>query len=295
MPALEKNFARIATYIRKLPGCSQPFLAEASDGAIYVVKLSDNQLGENLLFNEMAGTELYRACGLAVASWQPLLVTNDFIYQSPQYRQETTGGRERPAGVFFGSLYLGRNCNNLFEILPGSYFPRVRDAADFWLAWLVDICASHADNRQTIFVERETHELDPVFIDFGHMFGGPKGNQEPHFRASRYLDERIYPRLSTRLLLTIRRAAANLNSDHLWQQIGTAPDEWKSQRGLQNFTASLNKLADSRFVERSLDMMVASIGPRLQDDDSPKCIRHSRPSLLPLGIRAKGGVPRAIA
>jgi hypothetical protein len=294
MPALEKNFARITTHIRKLRSYSQSFLAEASDGAIYVVKLADNQLGENLLFNEMAGTELYRACGLPVAPWRPVLVTKDFI-QSPQYLREATEGRERPSGVFFGSSYLDRNCKNFFQIIPGSYFPRIRNPAALWLAWLVDTCASHTKNRQAIFVERENRELDPVFIDFGHMFGGPKGNQEAHFMASQYGDKRIYSSLNSRLLLTIKRAAANLNSDQLWQRIGKAPDEWKSQRGVQNFVASLNKLADSRFVERSLDVMVASSGPRLEDDDSEKCNRPSQQSLLPPRIRAKGRVPRAFA
>ncbi len=291
MPALGKKLVRVTTHIRKLNGCSQSSLTEASDDEIYVVKLTDKQLGENLLFNEVMGTELYRACGLAVPPWRRVLVTDDFIRQNPGYWRQTPEGRESPSGVFFGSSYLGCNPSTVFEILPGGYFSRVR-AADFWLAWLVDICASHTDNRQALFVQRETHELDPIFIDFGHMFGGPNGDKEPHFIASRYRDVRIYPRLTARFLLTIRRTAASLNAEKLWRQVGKVPDEWKSQRGVQNFATCLNRLADAQFVEKSLGMMVASI--RSQDDIFPKSARHSGNSFLSSGIQVKR-IPRPIA
>lgn len=292
---MEKKVARVTTHVRGLRGCSQSFLAEASDGEIYVVKPGNGELGENLLFNELAGTELYRACGLAVAPWRPVLVTEDFLHRNPQCNiwRETTKSRESlPSGIFFGSSYLGCKPNTVFEILPGGYFSRVCDAADFWLAWLVDICASHTDNRQALFVERETRELDPIFIDFSHMFGGPKGSEEKHFEATRYLDTRIYPPLTPRTLQSIRRRAADLNGEKLCRQIGKAPDKWITPRGVLNLFKCLNRLADSEFVEKCLDMMATSIQP--QDDISPASIRHSRNPFLSSGLQVKR-FPRAIA
>lgn len=58
------DFARelhsIVEYVRPLRGGSQPFLAGASDGQLYVVKFNGNPQGPNVLLNECVGNELYR-------------------------------------------------------------------------------------------------------------------------------------------------------------------------------------------------------------------------------------------
>ena len=82
--------------------------------------------------------------------------------------------RLRPAsGLCFGSRFLGGNDKRLLEVLPGSSFKLVRIRVSFWLAWLIDVCADHVDNRQAIFVEYAGGWLDAHFIDHGHLFGGP--------------------------------------------------------------------------------------------------------------------------
>lgn len=163
MSVLGKDLAFVTHYFCLVRGGSQPILARASDGFLYVVKFANNPQGPNLLFNESAGGELYRACGLHVPDWKPLVVSDSFIDRNPDCWMRTTVGRLRPAsGLCFGSRFLGLNGKRLFEILPGSMYKRVRNQSSFWLAWLIDVCAEHVDNRQAIFVKGADGLLDTI-------------------------------------------------------------------------------------------------------------------------------------
>lgn len=282
------QFTFVRRHIRGLRGGSQPILAEASDGNVYVVKFLDNLQGPHVLFNESMGTELYRACGLHTSPWEVLRVTNSFIDRNPSCWLETPAGMRRPAaGLCFGSRYLGGNGGELFEVLPGGYFHRVMNGADFWLAWVVDVCANHTDIRQAIFCEEPSRYLEAVFIDFGHMFGGPKGDANPHFRASRYRDERVYPRPNAQFLLTLRKILANLRLDQLLHQHSNLPEEWKSCSAEQALFASLNRLSNSRFVKRTLETLVDSMGPWTRAPACPRYAASSRVSNLPPLLRTK--------
>jgi hypothetical protein len=128
MKDLCKDFARVTRYICNLHGGSQPILAQACDGLLYVVKFANNLQGFNLPFNECIGTELYHACGLAVPSWRPLLVTDSFLDQNPDCWMQAQHGRLRPnSGLCFGSRFLGGNGIRVLEILSETSFKRVRN------------------------------------------------------------------------------------------------------------------------------------------------------------------------
>ena len=257
MTASEKNFAVVTRYIRTLHGGSQPILAQASDGRLYVVKFTNNLQGANLPFNESVGTELYRACGLPVPSWKPLLVTDSFIDQYPDCWMQTPGGRLRPdPGLCFGSRFLGGDGIRLLEILPGTSFKRVHNRKSFWLAWLIDICAGHADNRQAIFLEDGAGSLDAYFVDQGHLFGGPKGELRRHFLASRYLDPRIYQSISSQQFLNLQKAARCLDVDQLWQRIQALPDDWKTKSAIDRFEQCLCRLSTPNLIQNIVDTMV---------------------------------------
>lgn len=249
----------LTSFIRKLRGGSQPILAEASDGQCYVVKFTNNLQGLNLPFNESMGTELYRACGLPIAPWKPLLVSDDFLDQNPACWMQTPEGTLRPnSGMCFGSRFLGGEGIRLYEILPGNLFKRVQNLKDFWLTWLVDICAGHSDNRQSLFRESCSGELNAVFIDHGHMFGGPNGNQKPHSRASRYLDARVYEGTSANITMTIQGLADNLNTDRLWELSQALPDEWAVNSARANFASCLDRLSNSRLLQNIVESIMDS-------------------------------------
>ena len=209
MSALGKGNTLITQFCRTLRGGSQPILAFASDGHRYVVKFTNNLQGPNLPFNESAGSELYRACGLASPSWKILTVTNAFLDRNPGCWMQTQNGPLRPlAGPAFGSRFLGAPETPLLEVLPGSSFSRVRNHQSFWLAWLIDICANHVDNRQAVFQQDGEGWLNAFFVDHGHLFGGPNGEMRRRFEASRYLDSRIYRNVSSTQLVDFHRGCA---------------------------------------------------------------------------------------
>jgi hypothetical protein len=259
MLALGKDFAFVTRYIRNLRGGSQPILAQASDGLLYVVKFVNNLQGPNLSFNESVGSELYRVCGLAVPLWKPLVVTDSFLDQNPDCWMQTPEGRLRPAiGLCFGSRFLGGDGIRLIEVLPGTCFKQVRNRSSFWLAWLIDICAMHVDNRQAVFVEDGEGWLDAYFVDHGHLFGGPKADLKKNFRVSSYLDPRIYEALCSLELMSFQQIVESLDVDQLWQRIEDLPDDWKTASALDGFAQSLNTLTTSSLLQSVLDTMVDS-------------------------------------
>jgi hypothetical protein len=290
MCSLGKDLGFVTQYIRNLRGGSQPILVQASDRQHYVVKFSNNLQGPNLLFNESIGSELYRACGLAVPAWRPLEVSEDFLDRNPDCWMQTPKGRLRPAsGLCFGSRFLGSEGVRLLEILPKASYRRIRNQTSFWLAWLIDICAEHVDNRQAVFVEDAAGWLDAFFVDHGHLFGGPKAGTQKHFQASRYLDPRIYQSVSSEHLLDFQRVALGLDADQLWQQIRELPDEWKTASALEAFERSLNRLSNAKLLQHILETLADSIqriNERECDDSQDE--RKSQIAILQPRIQAAG-------
>ncbi|MDR3727303.1 MAG: hypothetical protein P4K86_09705 [Terracidiphilus sp.] len=232
-------------------------MAETSDGQLYVVKFVNNPQGANLAFNECMGSELYSAFGLSGPAWTPLLVTDSFLDKNPASWMQTPDGPLRPAsGLCFGSRFLGGNDTRLLEILPGTSFKRVINHKTFWLAWLIDICARHADNRQAVFLQQGSGELQAFFIDHGHLFGGPKGGKQPHFIASRYIDPRVYQNVSSPYLVNLKEGTRGLDVDRLWKRIQELPCEWATVSAAENFAQCLDRLSNRNLVQNIVDTMV---------------------------------------
>ena len=170
---------------------------------------------------------------------------------------ESPDGPRRPTtGLCFGSVFLGSNQNRIYELLPGNYFSRVTNIEDFWLAWLLDVCASHADNRQALFPSGLKGTLYAVFIDHGHMFGGPNGDLHPCFGKSRYLDPRPYHSLTERLAKRLKAVALNLDVDALWAEASHLPEEWTSDTALQQLSACLSSLSCAGIVQGALEALL---------------------------------------
>ena len=257
MRVLGKDNPSVTQYVRSLRGGSQPILAQASDGQVYVVKFTNNLQGPNLPFNECMGIELYRSCGLAGPSWKPLMVSESFLENNPDCWMQTPEGSRRPAsGLCFASRFLGGHGRRLLEILPATSFQRVRNRSGFWLAWLIDILAAHADNRQAVFEQDADGWLDAYFIDHGHLFGGPNADLKKNFQVSRYLDPRIYQNVSSLELLSFQKIVHDLEADQLWRVTESLPDDWKSASATDGFAQFLDRLGTSSLVQNVLDSML---------------------------------------
>lgn len=265
MNALGKDSAFVTRYVRNLRGGSQPILAQASDGQLYVIKFANNLQGPNLLFNESAGSELYRACGLPVPEWTPLWISDSFLDRNPDCWMQTEEGRLRPAsGLCLGSRFLGEDGKRLFEILPGPMFKRVRNQVSFWLAWLIDVCAEHVDNRQAIFIEDAEGWLDAYFVDHGHLFGGPNAELKRHFSSSRYLDQRIYGQVSSETLLGFQNILHALDADTLRKRIEAIPAEWSHASAREGFERCLQRLKTPSLLLQVVETIVTDIERRAE-------------------------------
>lgn len=293
MFALGKSLTFATHFVRNLRGGSQPNLVQATDGLLYVVKFRNNLQGPNVLCNESTGSELYRACGLTVPDWKPIYVTDAFLDRNRSCWIQTPEGSLRPeAGQCFASRYQGVEGVRLLEILPGSYTKRIRNHTDFWLAWLIDVCADHVDNRQALFMEDAAGSLSATFIDHGHLFGGPKGEQRKAIFASRYLDSRVYGEVTSRQFRHFKTVVESLNVDQLWRRVQALPEVWKEASAINRLAECLDRLSNTDFVQGTLDSMAFSLRGNREEHKDALDRRKPPASVLCSGVQAAEPGPR---
>lgn len=296
MSGVGKSFAVVARYIRKLRGGSQPILAQATDGRLYVVKFTNNPQGPNVCFNESVGSELYRACGLAGPPWKPLFISDSFLDQNPDCWMQTAEGSQRPvSGLCFGSRYLSGGGMQLSELIFKTSIRRVSNHRSFWLAWLIDICADQTDNRQAVFLESpKERQLKAFFIDHGHLFGGPKGDLREHFISCGYLDSRLYQSVSSQQLLQFQRVVRNVDVDRVWRSARALPEAWKTPSALDRLSQCLYRLSDRGLLRRIVDSMVDAIERTNGSEHQKRQGRRKLPvRVLCLGVQG-GGLERPL-
>lgn len=245
----DRDYILVSKFVRTLFGASNPVLVEASDGQRYVIKH-----GGNVPSNEALGTELYWMYGMPVPEWRPLLLTRKFIDENPAcWPAFEEGLQSSPAVLCFGSRFLESPQRRCYQILPGSSMTRVHNRSDFWLAWLIDICAGHTDDRQAIFIEQPNRMLQAVFIDHGNMFGGPRANEFPKARASRHLDGRIYPPLTNALIAALHKRAQSVNLDMLHRRLNGIPEQWKHAHSFKLISECVRRLSSRQELIETLD------------------------------------------
>jgi hypothetical protein len=182
-------------YIRKMKGGSQSILVRANDGRHYVVKLTDNPIGPNLLANEHMGSLVAKAVGLPVAEARGICLSDSFIDSHPDLWFELPSGVRRPnKGMHFGSLLVGQAAgeDRPTEYVSPSRVNMITNREAFLGMYLLDVWANHQDNRQAIFRRSSTNALEVCFIDHGHMFGGPEWNFKENPSSALHLEMAVY-------------------------------------------------------------------------------------------------------
>ena len=245
-------------FIRKMRGGSQCSLIEASDGLQYVVKWKNNPQGSQIVLNEALGTLLYQQVGLATPPCAAMEIADDFIDANRGMWFESRRDLIRPtAGLHFASLCLGTGTQTVYEVLPGSWFTRIQDRSSFLGALVADVWSEHVDSRQALFLQDNGERfLSAVYIDHGHMFGGPDGAQVARLRACFYLDMRIYSGLGLvdgigYWTERIKGCGETIIAD----AVSAVPEEWMSTS-----------------VERIVDRLLINL-PRLHDMLFPAIFR----------------------
>jgi hypothetical protein len=258
-----EKYIQVARFIRKLRGGSQPILVEGINGILYVLKFKNNLQGANVLFNEAAGIQLYKACRLPVPAWEPLLVTSSFLERNRACWIEGPTGPIRPeSGLCIGIRFLRAPHGNLFEILPDSRYNRIRSRPRFWLAWIVDVCCGHTDNRQAVFGEHKDGLLHPFFTDSGNLFGGPNGEELPLPSASRYLDPLIYPDLTQSQIEGFIEVLVALCPDRLLNRTLLIPSEWQTSSALSAYQRGLDLIHSRGKLDSIVDHLLKTADNR---------------------------------
>lgn len=223
-----------AAFVRRMRGGAQSSLLRASDGKLYAVKLQGNPQGPNVLGNEALGSWLTARLGLKTPEWSRIAIDDAFLDQNQQMWFETQSGRERPkAGLHFASrLQEAAGTGSVYEILPRTWFAHIKNREDFLGMLLLDLWCGHADNRQACFIQEANERgLIAVFLDHGHMFGGPGhgGSWDLHPAVSFFLDRTMYDGLwlDGRVGEWMRKIWS-IPAEAAYTFVSSIPPEWSS-------------------------------------------------------------------
>ena len=181
-------------FVRKMRGGSQPALIRCNDGKLYVVKFFNNPQGSNVLANEVLGNELLSALNLPSPRWKIVFISGSFLKANAGMFFETRSGYSAiESGLHFGSEFLGdEKTKHVYEWLPNAFCSRVRNSKDFLGIRIFDLWTNHCDHRQSLYSTGDGNaSFRAVFIDNGHLFGGPEWARKSRQGESLSLDKRF--------------------------------------------------------------------------------------------------------
>jgi hypothetical protein len=182
-------------FVRKMRGGSQPALIRCNDGKLYVVKFFNNPQGPNVLANEVLGNELLNALDLPSPRWRKVFLSGSFIEKNTGIFFETHSGYSGiESGLHFGSEFLGdEKTGQVYEWLPNAFCSRVANSKDFLGIRIFDVWTNHCDHRQSLYTTGNGNaSFLAVFIDNGHLFGGPEWSRNSRRGESLSLDKRFH-------------------------------------------------------------------------------------------------------
>jgi len=179
--------------LRDMPGGAQTHLALCDDGLLYVIKCPNNPQGPNVLANEFIGSSLLSAIGLPTAEWR-------FARYPPKHNcsfnsRHGTQYRLPRCRLHFASRMLTPSSKGrLYSYLPHSFIDRVENRSALFGALVFDIFVGSLDTRQAVYVEDHIKRtFKAVFIDNGHICGGPRWSFDAPGRSALCLQHAIYP------------------------------------------------------------------------------------------------------
>jgi hypothetical protein len=274
------NVVHAAQFIRKMRGGSQPALIRCDDDKLYVVKFLGNRQGPNLLANEVLGSELLLTCGLPTPRWKPIFVSPAFLKENSNVAFETPFGNSPiESGLHFGSEFLGGgDTGDVYEWLPNGLSSRVINLDDFLGIQILDVWANHCDHRQALFTVAEGNaSFCAVFIDNGHLFGGPGWELVSRRGESLGVDRRFHTSIQSEEAIDawIRRFEERCSSS-LFDVVPRIPKFWYSgdiNRVIGSLADRLSTLK-ARFAEEPTQKQMFSRLSRMDRTDAKLSLHH---------------------
>jgi hypothetical protein len=267
-------------YLRKMRGGTQAHLLEASDGAFYIVKFSNNLQHRRVLINELLAAEILKYLRITSPEYRIIYVSSEFLALNTEICiQMRTGRREVTPGWHFASRHPGDpDTLATYDFIPDTLLKQVVNLDQFKAVLVFDRWVSNSDCRQSIFFRTRLRHNFAVpqmssqrlgylvsMIDNGLVFDGPGWTLRQSAITGLYPQPLVYESVDsidafdpwmTRVL--------NFPDEVLTKALGIIPPEWLA--------------GDERVLNRLLEALIrrqSRIGDLMQD------CRSARASLFP--------------
>src|SRR5437879_6244876 len=134
-------------------GGAQSHLMRCSDGHFYVVKFRNNPQHLRVLANELLATRLAESVGLPVPVTEIVEVREWLVENTLELHMDLSGLSSRcKPGLQFGARFVCDPAEGLvYDYLPESMLPKVRNLAAFAGMLVVDKWLGNANGRQAVF------------------------------------------------------------------------------------------------------------------------------------------------
>ncbi|MGZ4874195.1 MAG: HipA family kinase [Candidatus Angelobacter sp.] len=166
-------------HVRRMRGGAQAHLMRADDGHFYVVKFQNNPQHLRVLANELLATRLAESVGLPVPVTEIVEVREWLIANTPELRVDIAGlSSHCKPGLQFGARYVCDPAEGqVFDYLPESMLPKVKNLAAFAGMLVVDKWLGNANGRQAVFWKKTNErKYTATFIDQGYCFNAGEWN-----------------------------------------------------------------------------------------------------------------------
>jgi hypothetical protein len=271
---------------RSLRGASSSVIAEADDGFKYVVKWRQDRWGTRVAFREAFGTCVFAALGILVPIWKPIYLSEALI-EADQHRcldQLGNGARIQP-GVHFASRCVSEDIEDLYRTLPGDWYGRIRNRADFWGGFVVDIWLNSSRPRQSLFMRgRNDSEFMAVFVSHTGVSFAPFPDRFQPKNACFYPDMRAYPRADAIDLINLWIDKIRRNGERaVMSALNAIPFAW---------TTTSSPELGAQVVDR-ISTLQARVFEALSADMEWKCTKPPQPvvsshlHLVPFSVSAQ--------
>ncbi|HWF03309.1 MAG TPA: HipA family kinase [Candidatus Angelobacter sp.] len=237
-------------HIRRMRGGAQSHFMRADDGHFYVVKFQNNPQHLRVLANELIATRLAEAVGLPVPVTEIITVREWLIQNTPELQMDVAGLSSRcKPGLQFGARFVCDPAEGqVFDYLPESMLPKVRNLAAFAGMLVVDKWLGNANGRQAVFWKKpQERKYTATFIDQGYCFNAGEWNFPDSALRGVYARNLVYQQVcgweSFEPWLT---RVENLAPAVIHEIAGAVPPVWTG-----NDWSELEKLAETMVERRS--------------------------------------------
>jgi HipA-like protein len=265
------SIVKIESIVRKLRGGSQAHLVKGEDGRYYVAKFLNNPQGNRSLINEWISHRLFLKLGISTPRVRLLNLDNKCAANPILYFSIATRTVPIEPGIHFGSeCPVNPDKVAIFDFLPRPLVARISNVSDFGRVLVADRWLCQNDSRQAIFFrERSTGSslsMRVVFLDNGHLLGGPEWTFHDSELRGFYLDPTVYSTFDLTAIcrLTMDTICA-ITEEEIYACFDHIPETWLRLENTQSVRGLCAALVKRQYrldylVERQLEAL-KMLGP----------------------------------